>query len=336
MNDISGRAPILDQLPVLADAVRGRLLLVLEQHPLTVGELCDIAQLPQSTVSRHLKTLVDAGWLAAHRDGTSRVYQLDSESLDPRARRLWLLVREQLAETAAATQDDRRLKGVLARRRTASEEFFSTAADQWDRVRAEMFGEASHLHVLAGLLDSRWVVGDLGCGTGHLAEAVAPFVSRVVAVDASREMLQAARGRLKGHLNVEMRRGSLERLPVDDASLDVAMVTLVLHHVAAPEAVFAEARRVLRHGGRLIVTDMLPHDRDEYRQTMGHVWLGFSERQMARYFTLAGFEAVHVHALAPCAGSKGPALFVASGLAPASTDSPSETDVHAHVLTTVP
>ena len=218
---------------------------------------------------------------------------------------------------------------MLARRRTASEEFFSTAADQWDRVRAEMFGDASHLQVLAGLLDSRWVVGDLGCGTGHLAAAMAPFVARVVAVDASREMLQAARGRLKGHPNVELRRGSLERLPVDDGSLDVALVTLVLHHVAAPDAVFGEVRRVLRHGGRLIVTDMLPHDRDEYRQTMGHVWLGFSERQVARYFAAAGFEAVQVHALAPCAGSKGPALFVASGVAPAAADSTSDADVHA-------
>ena len=106
-----GRAPILDQLPVLADAVRGRLLLVLEQHPLAVGELCDIVQLPQSTVSRHLKVLADAGWLAARRDGTSRLYQLDADALDAPSSRLWLLVREQLADTAAATQDERRLQG---------------------------------------------------------------------------------------------------------------------------------------------------------------------------------------------------------------------------------
>lgn len=315
MNEHAGRAPLLDQLPVLADAVRGRLLLVLEQHPLAVGELCDIVQLPQSTVSRHLKVLADAGWLAVRRDGTSRLYQLDADALEGPSRRLWLLVREQLTDSAAATQDERRLKGVLARRRTASEEFFSSAADQWDHVRVELFGASSHLQVVAGLLDPRWAVGDLGCGTGQLAEALAPFVARVVAVDASREMLQAARGRLGDFANVELRRGTLERLPIDDASLDVAMVTLVLHHVAAPDAVFAEARRVLKPGGRLVVADMLPHDRDEYRQTMGHVWLGFSERQISRYFVAAGFDGVQVHPLPAQPGSKGPALFVAAGRA---------------------
>jgi len=313
MNDLGGRAPLLEHLPVLADAVRGRLLLVLEQHPLAVGELCDIVQLPQSTVSRHLKMLADGGWLSVRRDGTSRVYQLDADALDAPARRLWLLVREQLADTAAARQDERRLKGVLARRRTASEEFFSSAAEQWDHVRSELFGASSHLQVVAGLLDPRWSVGDLGCGTGQLTEAVAPFVARVIAIDASREMLQAARGRLRDHRNVDLRRGTLERLPIDDGSLDVAMVTLVLHHVAAPDAVFAEAHRVLKRGGRLVVTDMLPHDHDEYRQTMGHVWLGFSERQMQRYFGAAGFDGVQVHALPPQPGSKGPALFVATG-----------------------
>ena len=309
-------APVLDQLSVLADGTRTRMLAVLEGRELTVSELCDVLQLPQSTVSRHLKTLADGEWVVSRRDGTSRLYSLTLDELDAGTQRLWALVREQVSATPAATQDRLRLKRVLALRRTASEEFFSSAAGQWDRLRAELFGETSHLQALLGLLDEHWTVGDLGCGTGQVADLIAPFVGRVVAVDASREMLQAARARLREHDNVELRRGTLERLPLDDASLDAALVVLVLHHVADPAAVLAEAARALRPGGRLLIADMLSHDHDEYRQTMGHVWLGFGERQMARYVGSVGLEAFRWRPLAADPGAKGPTLFVATARRP--------------------
>ena len=120
-------------------------------------------------------------------------------------------------------------------------------------------------------------LGDLGCGTGETSATLAPFVQHVIAVDASAPMLQAARKRLQPFDNVDLRRGELEALPIDDARLDVATLMLVLHHVAEPLRALAEVARVLKPGGRLIVVDMLPHDRDSYRQQMGHVWLGFSE-----------------------------------------------------------
>jgi ArsR family transcriptional regulator len=306
------RTRLLDQLAAAADPLRGRLLLVLDGQELTVGELCDVVQLPQSTVSRHLKTLLDGGWVTSRPEGTKRLYGLAADDLDAAARRVWVLLREELAGTPSAQQDDRRLKRVLAQRRSASEEFFSSAAGQWDRLREELFGPSSHLRLIGALLDERWTVGDLGCGTGQLAEALAPFVARVVAVDASREMLQAARTRLRGLDNVELRRGTLERLPLEDASLDAAVLALVLHHVPDPARICAEAARALRPGGRLVVADMLPHEHEEYRQTMGHVWLGFAPRQVEKVLGAAGFEAVRVRALAPEPAVRGPALFVAS------------------------
>lgn len=306
------RTRLLDQLAAAADPLRGRLLLVLDGQELTVGELCDVVQLPQSTVSRHLKTLLDGGWVTSRPEGTKRLYGLAADDLDAAARRVWVLLREELAGTPSAQQDDRRLKRVLAQRRSASEEFFSSAAGQWDRLREELFGPSSHLRLIGALLDERWTVGDLGCGTGQLAEALAPFVARVVAVDASREMLQAARTRLRGLDNVELRRGTLERLPLEDASLDAAVLALVLHHVPDPARICAEAARALRPGGRLVVADMLPHEHEEYRQTMGHVWLGFAPRQVEKFLGAAGFEAVRVRALAPEPAVRGPALFVAS------------------------
>ncbi|HEX5580859.1 MAG TPA: metalloregulator ArsR/SmtB family transcription factor [Gemmatimonadaceae bacterium] len=304
---------IFGQLTALADATRARLLLLLERQELAVGELCQVLQLPQSTVSRHLKTLGDEGWVSWRADGASRFYR--AAPLDASTRRLWQVVREQVADTPAARHDAHRLDGVLAQRRSASEEFFASAAGRWDALRAELFGRGADLHALLGLLDDAWVVGDLGCGTGQLSEALAPFVGRVVAVDASREMRAAARRRLQGLENVELRAGTLERLPVDDGTLDAAVLSLVLHHLPDPAAALAEARRALGAGGRLLVVDMMPHDREEYRVDMGHAWLGFDEARLTGWLAGAGFERVRYRPLPADPAARGPALFAATARA---------------------
>ena len=311
---MNGRAPaILDHLASLADTTRSRTLLLLDRHELTVSELCGIVQLPQSTVSRHLKALSDSGWIAARSEGTSRLYTMTRDELDPSARRLWLLVREHVGSSPAAAQDQRRLQAALAERRTKSQEFFSSSAGQWDRVRDDLFGDRFHLAALAALADGTWTVGDLGCGTGQVSAALAPFVAKVISVDTSAAMLQAARKRLHGFDNIDLRRGELEALPVDDARLDAATLMLVLHHVPEPERALAEVARVLKPQGRAVIVDMLPHDRESYRQQMGHVWLGFSDDHVRRMLQEAGFEEIRVVALPPDARSKGPGLFVATG-----------------------
>jgi ubiquinone/menaquinone biosynthesis C-methylase UbiE/DNA-binding transcriptional ArsR family regulator len=325
---MNGRAPaILDHLTSLADATRSRILLLLDRHELTVSELCGVMQLPQSTVSRHLKALSESGWIASRAEGTSRLYTATRPStssgglhaagrdtLDPSARRLWLLVREQVGTTPAAAADQRRLQSALGERRTKSQEFFSSAAAHWDRLRSELFGNTFHLTALAALVGRDWVVGDLGCGTGQVSLALAPFVTRVVAVDSSAAMLQAARKRLHGLDNVDLRRGELEALPIDDQLLDAATLMLVLHHVPEPAHALAEVARVLKPGGRALVVDMLPHDRESYRHQMGHVWLGFAEDQTLRMLDASGFEEIRVIPLPTDVKTRGPGLFVATGL----------------------
>jgi len=132
-------------------------------------------------------------------------------------------------------------------------------------------------------------------------------------VDSSAAMLQAAKKRLQGFENVDLRRGELEALPVDDAKLDAATLMLVLHHVPEPQRALAEVARVLKPRGQAVVVDMLPHDRESYRQQMGHVWLGFSDDHVRRMFQEAGFEQIRLVALPPDARAKGPGLFVATG-----------------------
>jgi ArsR family transcriptional regulator len=236
------------------------------------------------------------------------------EALDPAAARLWPLIRDQVQAAKGAEQDERRLRGVLGRRRAKSQEFFASAAGGWDRIRGELFGDEFFLWAVLGLIDSTLVVGDLGCGTGQLTEVVAPYVRRVISVDGSEDMLSAARQRLTGMDNVDIRRGDLENLPLESGELDVAMLSLVLHYSPEPPRALAEIGRVVRANGRALVVDMLPHDREEYQQQMGHVWLGFSETQITRLLAGAGFGDVRVRMLPVDPDAKGPALFAAMAI----------------------
>ncbi len=308
--------PIVHWMNALADLTRARLLRVIEHEELSVADLCGVLQLPQSTVSRHLKLLADEGWVAARPEGTSRLYRMPLEDLDAAARRLWALMREQTGQTRIAAHDDQRLAAILAARQTRSQAFFSTAAGQWDKLRRDMFGERFDLMALAGLLEDTWVIGDLGCGTGQIAQTVAPFVHQVIAVDSSRAMLKAARQSLSSIGNVEVRQGRLEALPIEDDTLDAAVSCLVLHHVQDPAAAFTELLRVLQPGGRLLIIDMLQHDRREYRQQMGHIWLGFTPAQVEDWLGSTGFERVRVQPLPPATHVKGPGLFAATARRP--------------------
>lgn len=309
---MSADPTIFDRMSVLSDTTRSRLLLLLQRHELTVSELCAVLQLPQSTVSRHLRVLADGGWAGSRREGTSRLYRMTIEALEPAARHLWGLLAAEAEGMPAAAEDARRLTSVLAERRRKSQEFFSASAGEWDRLRRELFGEGAEWVPLLALLPEDWVVGDLGCGTGHAAEALAPFVRRVVAVDDSPAMLDAARRRLSRFDNVDLRGGALEALPVADGELDAAVAILVLHHLPEPEKALAEVARSLKPGGRLVIVDMTPHDREEYRQEMGHVWMGFAPDQLAGWLRPAGFGELRSRLLPADPKAKGPTLFAAS------------------------
>jgi ubiquinone/menaquinone biosynthesis C-methylase UbiE len=306
---------VFERLSALADPIRGRLLLVLERQELTVREVQAALRLPQSTVSRHLKVLADLELVNQRSEGTSNWYRMPARDFAPAARRLWQAVREEVASSPAAQRDAERLNRILAERHLTSQRFFASTAGQWDKLRKELFGERPELHALLGLLDEGWTVGDLGCGTGHLAAALAPFVRRVVAVDESAAMLKSAAQRAHEFPNVQLRNGTLEELPVADGELDAALLVLVLHHTGDPARVLADARRTLRSGGKLLVVDMLPHDNAEYRDQMGHQWLGFAEEQIRGWLDEAGFGGTRFVRLPPDSEAKGPALFAATGIA---------------------
>ncbi|MCC5785125.1 MAG: metalloregulator ArsR/SmtB family transcription factor [Phycisphaerales bacterium] len=330
MKRLTAIQPITDRLGALAEPIRLRLLRLLENEELSVGEVAKVVQLPQSTVSRHLKLLADGGWVRKRAVGTASFYRVVHDDLPVEARQLWVTVRSQLGQTPELAEDDRRLAGVLAERRDDSLSFFGRLAGEWDELRSNLFGTAFTADALLSLLPPEWTVADLGCGTGNGSERIAPYVEKVIAVDQSEPMLAAAQKRCEGLGNVECRPGRLEALPIEDASVDAAIILLVLHHLDDPVKVLAETRRVLRTdrgGGVALVVDMTEHDRTEFRETLGHRHLGFGEEAMTGFMERAGLTRTRYRELPSDPEGKGPGLFVATARAPVAMK-PTESTTH--------
>lgn len=306
---------LTDRLAALSEALRLRICRLLEAHELTVGEVAMVAQLPQSTVSRHLKVLTEAGFLQRRADGTATYYRMVLDDIDATGRELWQTVSHQLAGDVAVEDDARRVKAVLSERSTDSVSFFGRMAGEWDAVRQALFGGEFTARGLLGFLPSDWIVADLGCGTGNGSELIAPYVREVIAIDQSRPMLDAARKRMAGVANVKFLDGPIEALPLADRSVDATMCLMVLHHVAEPGEALAEMRRVLKPRGVALLVDMFEHQRNDYRHTMGHRHLGFAAGRLRGLMEKAGFADVRVLPLPMEAESKGPGLFVATGRA---------------------
>ncbi len=307
--------PLFDRLVVLSEPIRVRLLRILAREELAVGELARVLQTSQPTVSRHLKLLDGGGWVLRRRVGTATYYRLLPDALDADARRLWDVVADEVDAEAADpvshyAEDLRRLEGVVSLRAADSEELFRRLGGRWDDVRHELFGEGFVVAAVAALLPPDLVYADLGCGTGGMLPVLAPGAARVIGVDREAAMLEVAAERVRELGNVELRRGLLDGLPIEDASVDLALCNLVLHHVRDLAPVFAEVARVLRPGGRWVVVDMVEHDREEYATTMGHPHLGFSEGGLRALARTAGLDLRAWRVLPPDPAAQGPGLFL--------------------------
>ena len=302
---------MIRRLATLADATRVRLLRLLERQELGVSDLCAVVQMPQSTVSRHLKVLADEAWLISRRQATTNLYRMVLDELEPGQRDLWVLTRDRTADWPTLAQDEVRLAARLVERGGDSRSFFDGAAGGWDRIRQESYGDRFGNEALLALLPEDWTVVDFGCGTGQLAAALAPRVRRVVGLDHSPAMLKAARAQTRGLSNVELLQTDLAGVPLADSQADAALCVLVLTYLSQPGPVLEEMARVLRPGGKAVIVDLMLHDRDDFRRSMGQVSMGFTDEALTYLLENHGFAQATAHPLPPVPDATGPALMLA-------------------------
>ena len=303
---------LLAWMDCLADPTRLRILRILERHELGVAELCDVLQMPQSTVSRHLKLLAEQGWVQSRRQGTNHLYEMILDELTAPARKLWVIAREQTETWATLSQDELRLGRVLSQRQQDSQSFFAGAAAEWDQIRNELYGFRFDLHAVLPLLPSEYTVADLGCGAAQLAVELSKHVKQVIGVDNSAEMLKAARKRTNGTPNLDLRKGDLTSLPIKDGEADAALMILALTYVGDPQTALNEMSRIIKPGGKAILVDLLLHDREDFRRQLGQKHPGFDPIDLKKMFAAAGLSNVIIRPLPPDPNVKGPALFVAT------------------------
>jgi SAM-dependent methyltransferase len=272
--------PLLNQLRAAAEPTRLRLLALCGRGAFCVSELCAILGQSQPRLSRHLKLLVEAGLLERLPEGANVYFQLAHDAEMTRQ----ILAR--LPEDDATIAADRRASARIAaeRARIASESFRRDGAD-WDEMRALGLPAPAIEAALVKFLPKR--IGravDIGTGTGKLLDVLAPRAEAALGLDASREMLALARARLaeRNMANASVRLADMYRLPLPDGAFDLATLQMVLHYAEDPQAALAEAARVLKPEGLLVVIDLAPHERGELLTGLAHRWPGFDDAARSR------------------------------------------------------
>ncbi len=296
---------------LLGDPTRLRLLRLLAQDRFNVTELTGILAAAQSNVSRHLGLLKDAGLVREEREAGFVYYRLADEARANGHGPLWTLLEGQFtaaADDPAVRQDDARLQEVLRLRK----EDFDTHGDVRQLVPGRSW--AAWARALGQLLPALDVV-DIGCGDGYLALETARWARHVIGIDRSDEVLERAKAlAARRHVNnVEWKKGDLLRLPLHDESVDVALLSQALHHASDPERALAEAVRVLRPGGRVLILDLREHDQAWVRQKFGDHQLGFSSSGLQSLLRGAALESIRVQVGASKAGDPFTVL-IASGV----------------------
>ena len=275
------------RLKVFADATRVRLLALLEGEELTVAELSAITQLAQPRVSTHLARLKEAGIVRDRRSGVSAYYRFDEEALDHAQRALWQTLRAG-SDDPLLRQDAERVPAVLAMRASDQNWADSVAGDMERHYSPGRTWEALARTALPLLAPGD--VLDIASGDGVLAELLSPHAQRYVCLDASQRVVAAASERLRRFPNVEVREGDMHQLPFDDGSFDLVVLMHALTYASHPSRAVAEGARVLRKGGRLLLSSLARHEHKAVVETYGHVNLGFPAKELRRFAEKAGLE----------------------------------------------
>jgi ubiquinone/menaquinone biosynthesis C-methylase UbiE/DNA-binding MarR family transcriptional regulator len=286
---------MLKNLRLLADPSRLRILLLVEREELSVAELQEILGMGQSRISTHLAQLKNAGLVEDRRTGKSILYRLKA-SRDGEAKnfaQLLTVLRQAAAELPEAEHDSESLQLTLRRRQDKMRAYFDELAGKFGRNYVPGRSWRGLAETLLTLMPPM-VIADLGAGEGTFSQLLAKHAKKVIAVDNAEKMVEYGRelARKHGVKNLEYRKGDLEAVPIRDGAVDLAFFSQALHHAQHPDRAVAEAWRILKPGGRIVVLDLVRHNYEEARELYADLWLGFSEVEVARFLRQAGFKNV--------------------------------------------
>ena len=291
--------PLADLLQALADPTRLRILSLLRQMELSVGELAQLLQQSQPRVSRHVRILTDAGAVERRKEGSWVFLTIAGEE---RTAPMFALIDAWTDQTTSDEfeEDASKLAAVRAERAEAATRYFASHADVWDQIRSLHVAESEVEQAIGRALDGESLgrLVDVGTGTGRMIELFGRDAGHSIGIDRSSEMLRLARTKLDAAgIPSSLRQGDMYALPLDDGAADTAIIHQVLHYAHSPAAAIEEAARVLAPDGRLLVVDFAAHEREELRSTDAHIRLGFDDETMAGWFRAAGIAVDHVEHL---------------------------------------
>jgi ArsR family transcriptional regulator len=297
---------LVDVLKAAAEPTRMRLLVLLTSGDLTVSDMTDILGQSQPRISRHLKLLTEAGLVERYQEGAWAWFRFRREGDAARlARRI---VEDASGGDAVIARDHERLGQVRAARAEKAMAYFSRNAQGWDDLRRLHVSEAEVEAALREMVGEGPVDSllDLGTGTGRLLQLFESIYRHGTGIDASREMLAVARANLErsGISKASIRLGDIFNLPLESGSFDLVTVHQVLHYLDEPQLALAEAARMLRPGGRLVIVDFAPHGIDALRSEHHHARLGFSHEVMAGWLASAGLDVIETRDLDPQTGAE--------------------------------
>jgi ubiquinone/menaquinone biosynthesis C-methylase UbiE/DNA-binding MarR family transcriptional regulator len=282
---------ILKNLRLLADPSRLRILLLVEREELSVAELQEILGMGQSRISTHLAQLKQAGLVEDRRNGKSILYQLNRAAQSNGFAQMLGVLRQAAAEIPEAGEDSEALRLALRRRQDKMRAYFDELAGKFGRNYVPGRSWQGLAETLLTLMPPM-VIADLGAGEGTFSQLLARRSKKVIAVDNAEKMVEYGRelARKHGVKNLEYRKGDLEAVPIRDAAVDLAFFSQALHHAQHPERAVAEAWRILKPGGRIVVLDLLRHNYEEARELYADLWLGFTEVELTRFLRQTGFK----------------------------------------------
>ncbi len=287
-----------DHLKILSDPTRLRLLALLAREELAVAELQEILGMAQSRISTQLALLRQAGLVTDRREGKKAFYSL-RPGLPARQVALLRAACEAVADQPESREDRGNLDRTLEKRRRESEQYFNLIAGRLGKGYCPGRSWEALGHLALRLVPAI-TVADLGAGEGLVSQLLARRAEQVWCIDNSPRMVEVGTelARKNGLANLAYKLGDIERVPLADKSVDLAILSQALHHANHPQTAVDEAFRILKPGGQLLVLDLKEHTFEKAHELYGDLWLGFKESALHGFLKKAGFQQVEVAAVA--------------------------------------